>query len=82
MKPGDSVIFLDDPLLYGTGEVERVLPNGRIVVRFDEGGQDENFDAHELELLDRWASGESLPTGSVFETVPQPDRGYGRPSCS
>jgi hypothetical protein len=56
MRAGDNVIYLPDPLLYGTGIIERTLPNGRIVARFQDG-QDETFHPQELELLNVWREG-------------------------
>jgi hypothetical protein len=53
MQAGDRVVFLADPLAYGRGTIERVQPNGRIVVLFDDG-REELFTPHELELLDTW----------------------------
>jgi hypothetical protein len=54
MQAGDRVVFIADPLAYGPGTIERVQPNGRIVVVFDDG-REELFTPHELELLDVWA---------------------------
>lgn len=60
MKPGDSVVVLKDPLLWGTGEIESVKRNGRIEVYFDDTRSTEDFEPHELELLSVWVEGHDL----------------------
>lgn len=53
MKAGDTIVYVPDPCLFGLGTVERTLPNGMIVCRFDDG-QEETFSPHELELHSVW----------------------------
>ena len=53
MSPGDYVVFVKDPDLYGVGCLREVTKAGRLRVDFD--GQVDEFDAHELELASVWA---------------------------
>lgn len=48
MSPGDFVVYLKAPELYGLGVIRGVLKDGRLAVEFD--GQVDHFDAQELEL--------------------------------
>lgn len=48
MSPGDFVVFLAEPELYGLGVIRGVLRDGRLSVEFD--GAVDHFDAQELEL--------------------------------
>jgi hypothetical protein len=57
MKAGDHVVYLADPTLYGVGTIERTLPGGRIVVRFEDVDGEEQFAPEELELAEVWAKG-------------------------
>lgn len=59
MKPGDLVIYLEDPLLFGRLLVLEVTADNRLLCeqlhansRGDHGR--ELFDSHELELASRW----------------------------
>jgi hypothetical protein len=52
MRSGDNVVYVEDPLLYGAGVVQRPTPKGYLVVTFVHG--DEVFHPHELELLAVW----------------------------
>jgi hypothetical protein len=54
MREGDMVVFLADPNLYGQLVVCDFTPDGRLVVQ-DCAGETYTFDAHELELEERWA---------------------------
>lgn len=53
MQAGDQVVYWLDPILFGTGTIERVLGSGRLVVKFEDGSQEE-FNPNELELLTVW----------------------------
>jgi hypothetical protein len=56
MKPGDRVIYIADPLLYGVMEIARVRKDGHLECRsaFRSAAWPKNllevFDAHELDL--------------------------------
>lgn len=54
MSPGDDVVYLADPLLYGIGEILEVAADGRLLIRFDEDDRPALFNAHEVELLSRF----------------------------
>lgn len=85
MKPGDAVVYLAEPLPYGTGQIDHVTRTGRLVVMFDDGTEQE-FDAHELELLEVWVEARDLlPTADLMTAagpVPQPNPSFGRPDCT
>jgi hypothetical protein len=53
VQANDQVVYVSDPILFGTGTIERVLGNGRLVVMFEDGSQEE-FSPPELELLTVW----------------------------
>jgi phage tail protein X len=53
VKQGDDIIYVRHPGLFGVGRIVRVLPNGRLRIRFPDDDFQE-FDAQELELWDVW----------------------------
>jgi hypothetical protein len=57
MRLGDRVIRLKDPLEHGVGVINRVQPNGEILVSFDRPDEQTLellYVATELELEDAW----------------------------
>jgi hypothetical protein len=59
MTPGAIVIYLADPLLYGKLLILEVTADTRLLceaIHADPNGEyaRELFDAHELELADKW----------------------------
>jgi hypothetical protein len=60
MTAGSIVVYLADPLMYGRMIVVEITANGRVLCEcIHKDGADtyprELFDAHELELADKWA---------------------------
>jgi hypothetical protein len=55
MSPGDYVVVLAEPDLYGVGVVREVLDYDRLAVDFD--GQVDQFSAFELELASVFYAG-------------------------
>ena len=61
MAPGDFVVYTADPLLYGKLWIVGVLADGRLEceqIHADKNGEfgRELFDAHELELAEKWTA--------------------------
>jgi hypothetical protein len=56
MKRGTTVLYLNDPLLYGVGSIVAVLEDGRLSVQWPDLAV-EDFDAHELVEYDEFNAG-------------------------
>jgi hypothetical protein len=68
VAPGSIVIYTADPLLYGKMLILEVVADGRLLcesIHTDREGQyaRELFDAHELELAERWQLPHVTQTG-------------------
>jgi hypothetical protein len=70
---GDRVVVLDNPQLYGIGQIHHALSNGRLTVMFEDATTEipytEDFDAHELELFAVWST--DIPT-NLLPGLPTP----------